>query len=74
MIEIMTRALREQIVVLLGIALVGPGQLALAQGAHGQVEGRVTCNDGNVPTRGASVQLVPLASLLPTAASAAGAS
>lgn len=31
----------------------------------GSVQGRVICSDGNVPARGASVRLVPLASLLP---------
>lgn len=38
---------------------------ALAQVPMGSVQGRVTCSDGNVPARGANVQLVPLAGLLP---------
>lgn len=50
-------------VMLLGIALGGCGQSACAQSASGQVEGRVICNDGNAPARGASVQLIPLARL-----------
>lgn len=59
---------------LLGAALVACGQSAGAQNAFGLVEGRVICNDGNTPARGASVQLIPLAQILPNGSSGDGSS
>ena len=70
----MANAVAQRISMLLGIALASCGQSAFPQGASGLVEGRVTCNDGNVPARGASVQLIPLARLLPNESSGGGSS
>jgi hypothetical protein len=38
-----------------------------AQQASGSVTGYITCNDGNFPARGATVELIPLGRLLPGA-------
>jgi hypothetical protein len=62
----LTRAPKQQAIVLLAIAslLINSVVLAHAQSGFGLVEGRVICSDGGTPARGASVQLIPLASLL----------
>ena len=57
---------------LLAVAFLSLGQFACSQGVSGSVEGRVICNDGNFPARGASVELIPLARLLPNEASGSG--
>lgn len=48
----------------IGLTLAIAAIPAVAQIPTGSVQGRVICSDGNVPARGANVQLVPLASLL----------
>lgn len=60
----MVNGSKRQAIMLLGVALSICRVSACAQGASGLVEGRVTCNDGGTPARGASVQLIPLPSLL----------
>lgn len=65
----MAKTLEITVLVLFGAACVAGGSMACAQGASALVEGRITCNDGNVPARGATVQLVPLATLVPNASS-----
>ena len=61
----MAKGWKQARIVLLGAVLVSFGQAASPQSTFGVVEGRVTCNDGNVPARAATVQLIPLARLLP---------
>src|SRR5271156_2921432 len=62
----MAKVSKRQVVMLLVVALILYCRVcAYAQSGFGLVEGRVTCNDGGNPARGASVQLVPLARLLP---------
>jgi hypothetical protein len=61
----MLKALETAALMLLGAISIAGGHVASAQGSSALVEGRITCNDGNVPARGATVQLVPLASLSP---------
>ena len=52
-----------------GLALicisVCPAVLVRAQQASGAITGLVTCSDGNFPARGATVELIPVARLLP---------
>lgn len=48
----------------IGLTLAIAAIPAIAQVPTGSVQGRVICSDGNVPARGANVQLVPLVSLL----------
>jgi hypothetical protein len=45
-------------------------EVIYAQNPSGSISGHVICNDGNVPARGASVELIPLAGLLPNSTSA----
>jgi hypothetical protein len=72
--RIMAKALGRTMLMLFGVALVCRGQSVYAPSSSALVEGRVTCNDGNVSGRGASVQLIPLESLLPNNSSGSSAS
>lgn len=47
------------------LALLIAGIPLMAAAPTGSVEGRVICSDGNVPARGATVELIPLSNLLP---------
>ena len=67
------RTVRQAVLMLFGVALIC-GRTTYAQDSFALVEGRVTCNDGNVPARGATVQLVPLDTLLPNASQGEGSS
>lgn len=49
---------------LIGAVLAVVAPVVVAQVPTGSVQGRVICSDGNVPARGANVELVPLAGLL----------
>ena len=60
------KAAKQTALMLMGVVLIF-ARLTYAQTLAGLVEGRVTCNDGNVPARGATVQLIPLETFLPNA-------
>ncbi len=63
----MAKAPKQLAIMLFSLAVVVCSASARSQSAFGLVEGRVICNDGGTPARGASIQLIPLASLLTSA-------
>jgi hypothetical protein len=66
----MAYAWKRRLPILLLTASTCFAEAAYAQSPSGSISGRVICDDGNVPARGAKVELIPLSRLLPNTTSA----